>query len=192
MSGTLADRFGVRWFLGAGLALVGAGLLLMGGLRAGDDWTALLAGFMVAGGGIGLVNPALATAAIGVVEPRRAGMASGINSTFRQVGVATGIAALGAIFQHVVASGFRDAVAGLPGDPLPGVAPGDVADFIAFGGAQRTGNPALARAAEQAFVGALNDILLYAALLAFAGAALSMLLTRPRDFVRAPAHAPST
>ena len=46
-----------------------------------------------------MVNPALATAAVGVVEPARAGMASGINSTFRQVGIATGIAAWGAIFQ---------------------------------------------------------------------------------------------
>ena len=89
-----------------GLALVGAGLLLMSGLEAGDDWTALLAGFLVAGGGIGMVNPALATAAVGVVEPRRAGMASGINSTFRQVGIATGIAAWGAIFQHVVRHEF--------------------------------------------------------------------------------------
>ena len=71
--------------------------------QPGDDWTALLAGFLLAGAGIGLVNPALATAAVGVVEPQRAGMASGINSTFRQVGIATGIAALGAIFQHVVA-----------------------------------------------------------------------------------------
>ena len=74
----------------------------MRGLEPGDDWTALLAGFLVAGGGIGLVNPALATAAVGVVEPQRAGMASGINSTFRQVGIATGIAAWGAIFQHLV------------------------------------------------------------------------------------------
>ena len=71
--GKLAERLGVRWFIAGGLALVGAGLLLMGGLEAGDDWTALLAGFMVAGGGIGLVNPALATAAVGVVDPRRAG-----------------------------------------------------------------------------------------------------------------------
>ena len=39
--------------------------MLMRGVQPGDDWTALLAGFMVAGGGIGLVNPALATAAIG-------------------------------------------------------------------------------------------------------------------------------
>ena len=69
-------------------------------VSAGDKWTVLLPGFLVAGLGIGLVNPALATAAIGVVESARAGMASGINSTFRQVGIATGIAVWGAIFEH--------------------------------------------------------------------------------------------
>src|SRR5215217_4962636 len=118
VSGKFAERFGVRWFMGAGLAFVGLGLLLMRGLQPGDDWTALLAGFMVAGGGIGLVNPALATAAVGVVEPQRAGMASGINSTFRQVGIATGIAGLGAIFQHLIASSFE---AGAGGRLPPGV-----------------------------------------------------------------------
>ena len=45
-----------------------------------------------------MVNPPLASTAVGVVEPRDAGMASGINTTFRQVGIATSIAALGTIF----------------------------------------------------------------------------------------------
>jgi MFS family permease len=180
ISGKLAERLGVRWFMGAGLALISLGLLLMSGLEPGDDWTALLAGFMVAGGGIGLVNPALATAAVGVVEPQRAGMASGINSTFRQVGIATGIAGLGAIFQHLVASNF---LAHVPSDRIPkGVSADALADFISFGGAQRVGNPALARAAEQAFDAGLNDILLYASALAIVGAVLAALLTRPQDF----------
>jgi EmrB/QacA subfamily drug resistance transporter len=180
VSGKLAERVGVRWFIAGGLALVGAGLLLMGGLEAGDDWTALLAGFLVAGGGIGMVNPALATAAIGVVDPRRSGMASGINSTFRQVGIATGIAAWGAIFQHVVRAEFvRDAArAGVRGVQQRG---GDVADFIAFGGARRSGNPQLAKLGEQAFVAGLNHLLLLAGLVAFAGALLSALLIRPGD-----------
>jgi len=43
------------------------------------------------------VNPALASIAVGVVPHRAAGMASGINSTFRQVGVATGIAVFGTL-----------------------------------------------------------------------------------------------
>jgi MFS family permease len=55
-------------------------------------------GFIVAGVGTGLVNPPLASTAIGVVAPHDAGMASGMNSTFRQIGIATAVAALGSIF----------------------------------------------------------------------------------------------
>ena len=43
------------------------------------------------------MNPPLASTAIGVVRPQVAGMASGINSTFRQIGIATSVAALGSI-----------------------------------------------------------------------------------------------
>jgi EmrB/QacA subfamily drug resistance transporter len=103
-AGKLAERVGVRWFVGIGLLLVGAGLLAMSGLDKTDGWTALLPGFVLTGIGVGMVNPALATAAVGVVEPWKAGMASGINSTFRQVGIATGVAAWGAIFESSVDS----------------------------------------------------------------------------------------
>ena len=75
----------------------------MSGIDPGDDWTTLLAGFILGGIGIGFVNPPLATAAIGVVEPSQSGAASGINSTFRQVGTAVGIAGLGAILQSKLA-----------------------------------------------------------------------------------------
>ena len=50
------------------------------------------------------MNPPLASTAVGVVPPQRAGMASGINSTFRQVGIATGIALLGTLFSSQVKS----------------------------------------------------------------------------------------
>jgi EmrB/QacA subfamily drug resistance transporter len=99
LAGKLAERFPIRVFLGTGLTLVGVGLLLMSGIDPGDGWTTLLGGFILGGIGIGCVNPPLATTAIGVVEPRRGGVASGINSTFRQVGTAVGIAGLGAILQ---------------------------------------------------------------------------------------------
>ena len=99
------------------------------------------AGFLVAGLGIGLVNPALATAAIGVVETRRAGMASGINSTFRQVGIATGIAVWGAIFEHKAVASF-EAATGRPGN----------SNVILFGGARVPG-------VESAFVAGLDRIL---------------------------------
>ena len=191
VSGKLSERFGVRWFIASGLALVGLGLLLMRGVQPGDDWTALLAGFIVAGGGIGLVNPALATAAVGVVEPQRSGMASGINSTFRQVGIATGTAALGAIFAHVV-NGRQDeytdavAAAGTPYAPLDDG--GQFADFIAFGGFRQlgAGDPQVLLAGQDAFLQGLHAILLYASVVAFAGALLCAVLVRPQYFAARP------
>jgi EmrB/QacA subfamily drug resistance transporter len=96
-AGRLSAHVPVRWLIGPGLLMVGVGLLLMRGLDASSDWTHLIPGFLVAGLGSGLVNPPLASTAVGVVEPRFAGMASGINSTFRQVGIATSVAALGSI-----------------------------------------------------------------------------------------------
>ena len=94
--------------------LIGVGLLLMRGLDRRPTGPHLLPGFIVAGVGAGLVNVPLASTAVGVVEPARAGMASGINSTFRQVGIATGIAALGAIFSHAIGDG-RDPQAFIDG-----------------------------------------------------------------------------
>jgi hypothetical protein len=116
-------------------------------------------------------------------------MASGINSTFRQVGIATGIAAWGALFQHKVQTEF---VAEAARQHLRGHVPagaGSVADFIAFGGPQRTGDRALIRVAEVAFDAGLNHILVIAAVVAFAGAAASAVLVRPADFVAARATA---
>lgn len=95
-AGRLADRY-PRLLIAPGLALVGAGLLLMRGLDADTGWTHLIPGFVVAGLGSGLVNPTLASTAVGVVQPRFAGMASGINTTARQVGIAASVAALGSI-----------------------------------------------------------------------------------------------
>jgi predicted MFS family arabinose efflux permease len=98
IAGRLSARVSTRLLIAPGFVLIGAGLLLMRGITLASDWTHLLPGMIVAGIGAGLVNVPLASTAVGVVEPSRAGMASGINSTFRQIGIATGVAVLGAIF----------------------------------------------------------------------------------------------
>jgi predicted MFS family arabinose efflux permease len=104
----LARRFGKQLrgglLLGVGMVLVAVGLGLMSRVADGSHWTVLLPGLLLAGAGIGLANPAIAHIALAVVEPNRSGMASGINNTFRIGGVATGIAALGAVLQHRVAN----------------------------------------------------------------------------------------
>ncbi len=98
IAGRLSSRVPIRALLGAGLALNALALWLMSRVSVSSHWTVLLPGFIVGGVGIGLVNAPLATTAVSTVRQERAGMASGINNTFRQIGIATGIAALGAIF----------------------------------------------------------------------------------------------
>ena len=124
-----------RWLIGPGLLLVGIGLLLMAGISGTSDWTHLIPGFIVAGFGSGLVNPPLASTAIGVVPPQQAGMASGINSTFRQVGVATGIAALGSMFTAAIsghlAGALPPSLAGSAGSMVSAIRQGSVAQLIA-------------------------------------------------------------
>jgi EmrB/QacA subfamily drug resistance transporter len=173
VAGRLLTKVPPRLFFGAGLGLVGTGLLLMRGLTPSSEWTALLAGFLVAGAGIGMTNPSIASTAVGVVSAAKAGMGSGISNTARQVGLATGIAGWGAIFESGIAS------------RLPEGAPDGAAAGIASTGtrAAEQGGPQAVEAARDAFIGSLNELLLLAALVAFAGAALGLLLTRERDMV---------
>ena len=194
ISGRLAGRVPARARLGVGLGLVGAGLLLMRGLDAGSEWTALLAGLLTAGSGVGLVNPALASTAVDVVEARRAGMGSGINSTFRQLGVATGIAALGAVFQTKVSDGIVAGLSRIPGVPADAVDRAAAAVSSGEGAQALSGLPApaqraAAHVARSAFTGALNELFLIAAIVAFTGAILSALLVRTGDLAAAPAEA---
>jgi len=182
ISGKLAERFGVRWFVGGGLLLVGLGLLVMSGRQVGDDWTALLPGLALSGVGVGMCNPALATAAVGIVSPARAGMASGVNSTFRQIGIATGIAAWGALFTHVVNSKAAEFARAVGGGGAPPGRDGSFADFISFGLYRRLGGDAVG-AGRAAFLDGLNEILVVAGVLALVGAVACVVLIRPKDFV---------
>ncbi len=186
IAGRLTAKVQTRWLIGPGFALVGAGLLLMHGISAGDDWTHLLPGLILAGIGSGLINVPLASTAVGVVEPARAGMASGINSTLRQVGIATGVAAFGSILASQVSNSI---VSQLSGGPLT-----SHSQQLAHAAANGQIGPALARVpgnlqgmAAQAsltgFVDGLNTILLIGAILAFAGAVATVALIRQRDFV---------
>jgi predicted MFS family arabinose efflux permease len=187
VTATLAGRFSehvpARWLIGPGLILVGVGLIIMGGLTGGSDWTALVPGFIVAGLGGGLVNPPLASTAIGVVPPQQAGMASGVNSTFRQVGIAAGIAALGSIFSSALQHNLAANAA--VGSSAPQVAAmvrqGQVSQLLAGLPAARRGE--VAAAVKSAFAAGLNDLLYVTAGVALIGAVCALLLIRSKDFV---------
>jgi EmrB/QacA subfamily drug resistance transporter len=188
ISGRLSQRIPIRFLVGVGLGLVGLGLLWMYGLDAGSDVSALLPGFLIAGVGIGLTNPSIGQVAIAVVPAAKAGMGSGINTTFRQVGIATGVASLGAVFQSQVDSKLSSL--------LPSAPPG-LAEAVSSGGSRAAAGVAppgqrveIVHAAKVAFVSGFNEILLIGAILSFVGAALGFALVRSSDFVQPAQAAP--
>ncbi len=183
VAGALSHRVAIRVLLGCGLTLVGVGLLLMHGISPDSEWTTLLVGFLLAGVGIGVTNPGIGQAAIAVVPVEKSGMGSGINSTFRQVGIATGVAGLGAVFQTNVNSKI--------GELLPH-APKGLGEIVASSGSRGVVAlhlpPALqaktVQAADVAFVSGLNTVILIGAILSFVGAIAGFVLVRSSSFAQ--------
>jgi hypothetical protein len=193
-AGRLSEHMPVRWLIGPGLLLVGIGLIAMAGLSGTSSWTHLVPGFIISGLGSGMVNPPLASTAIGVVPPHQAGMASGTNATFRQVGIATGIAALGSVFvsamQSHLASTLPPSLAGSAGTIAAAVRQGSAGHVLAsLPAADRA---ATALALRSSFASGLNDLLYISAALALVGGVCAVLLIRGKDFVRREGGEPGT
>ncbi len=191
-AGRLTVRVQSRLLLGIGMIFVAGGLLSMSTTHADSTWTVLLPGFILCGIGIGTVNPVLASGAISVVQPQRSGMASGANNTFRQVGIATGIAVLGAIFQTQIVSHTAGVLHQTPlgrgilhrgGAHLQtAMSAGEVrqvASAIPVPAARRV----LVGAYQSGFSSALNHLMIIGAAVAIVGALGAFVLVRQRDFI---------
>jgi hypothetical protein len=185
----LMGRVQARVLMAIGLAGVGAGLLLMSGLTADSGWTALLPGFVVAGVGVGLLNPVIADVAVSVVPKEQSGMAAGINDTFRQVGVAVGVAAWGAIFLGrgadkiaSVASGTPASAGDRPRQLLEAASDGRLGS--ALSAVPRGARGLVEHATRQGFLSGLNAIIVIGALLALAGAVIALWLVREHQIER--------
>jgi EmrB/QacA subfamily drug resistance transporter len=191
IAGALLSRVPARLMMGVGLAGGGVGLLLMSGIGAGSEWTTLLGGFLVAGVGVGLLNPVIADVAVSVVPKEQSGMAAGINDTFRQVGVAVGIAVWGAIFVGRGADRVSELLAGSPA--ASGDRPRELVEAASSGSLDQAvaavppdARQGISDAAREGFLTGLNDVLTLGALLSLAGAALAIWLVRERDIERQP------
>ncbi|MDA8296785.1 MAG: MFS transporter [Actinomycetota bacterium] len=187
LTGRLSASVPIRVLIGPGLVVSGASLFVMSGISGDSSWTHLVPGFVLAGVGAGLVNPPLASTAIGVVTPFRAGMASGINSTLRQVGIATGIAALGSLF----ATAERHAVVARA-SKIPGLAThaGQIATALRNGAARavlaripKLERPRVAVMLRASFASGLDEILVIGGVLACVSGVAAFFLIRSQDFV---------
>jgi Na+/melibiose symporter-like transporter len=187
LAGAFHERIPVRWLIGPGLLLTGVGLLLMTGLDGSSSWTHLIPGFIVAGVGSGIVNPPLASTAVDVVAPQRSGMASGVNTTFREIGIAAGTAVYGSIFASAFHQKLGQALANIPSlqrhlpEVVTAVQQGNAAQAISAEPAPL--RAPLVAAVHSSFASSLDVLLAVSAALALVGAAGSGVLIRRRDFV---------
>ncbi len=192
IAGKLTVRVHARFLLGLGLLLVASGCYLMTDVRATSAWTVLLPGFIVAGVGVGITNPVLASATVSVVPPERSGMSTGSSSTFRQVGIATGIAGLGAVFVGQIGPNTLDALGRSPvgravaahgGSRLAGAVADGAVRQAAAGDGNGAVRHALLSAYQAGFTTTFNHLMAIATVVALVGSLGTLALVRQRDFV---------
>jgi MFS family permease len=187
LTGFLDKYFPVRLLICSGLVLVAVGLWLISRVSAAGTLSELVPGLIVAGVGLELVNPRLASAAAATVQPPAAAIASRTISTFRQMGAATGVAVFGAIFVTQLSDHISDRTAGFA--QLANENP-TIASLVLDGRTAQavSATPATIRSQilaiiQAGFNGAIHDVFFVAAFVALASAVLA-LLTRSSDVPR--------
>jgi EmrB/QacA subfamily drug resistance transporter len=126
LSAKLVMRFGLRRPLATGLALAAGGLLLFARAPVGGDFVVdVLPAMLLLGIGAGVAFNPMLLAAMSDVEPRDAGLASGLVNTAFMMGGALGLAVLASL----AASRTHDLVAAGDG-PLAALAGGYHVAFV--------------------------------------------------------------
>ena len=184
IAGGLTGKVPFRVLMSVSCLLLGSGLLLTHLADANSSWTALIPSLIVTGTGMGIFNPTRAALAIGVAEPAKAGVASGINETFQQVGTAVGIAAVGALFQNRVANEFAASDVGrqlghhAADQAASGISAGALDTVAAGAGGLRE---QVLTAGREAFLNGFHSAMTLCAVLALGAAVIALFLLRTKD-----------
>jgi EmrB/QacA subfamily drug resistance transporter len=112
--GALADRFGPRFFMGAGPLIAAAGLLLFQRTRLRPEYLSeVLAPLLIFALGLSMTVAPL-TAAVLAGSEQEAGIASGVNNAIARVAGLLGTAAVGAAIASSFVSSMNSHLAGVP------------------------------------------------------------------------------
>ncbi|MGW2568813.1 DHA2 family efflux MFS transporter permease subunit [Streptomyces sp. NPDC001537] len=160
--GRLLHGVPARITVGGGLLLVGSGQFCTTVLDAASTASALAPGMVLIGVGTGLAAPGIAGAALAAVPPERSGMAGGAVNTFRQLGLALGIAVYGTLLTSRMQSTL----------------PHDAAHALAGGAAGALRGSFSEHALRSAFASGLNTAAVAAGLTASVAGALVIVLVR--------------
>lgn len=181
-AGVLATRIGPRRVVSGGMALEAIAIVAVALLFAPDrpGWAFVVPLFFY-GVGVGLASAQLTSVILSEIPPRESGQASGMQSTFRQVGAAIGIALLGTVLATGLRTGTRDNLERIPDLP-PAAVEGIVEAIDGSAGqalpsiAETPGSEAVVGAVSEAFADAATRTGFVAAAFVLAGFAMSLRL----------------
>ena len=107
--GALADRYGPRFFMGAGPLIAAVGLAFFMRLDADVDYlTELLPGLLIFSIGLAMTVAPLTATVLADADEHNAGIASGVNNAIARVASLIAIAAVGAVVASAFGSALRD------------------------------------------------------------------------------------
>ena len=186
----LAARFAL------GQTTLAAGLFWLGAIDSPDSASQLIPPLVLTGVGVGFTNPLSAQAHLAVLPPEQAGLASGVNNTARQLGVALGIAVMGALLQARVGAELAGSAvierlsspADRPEllDRLAGPEPSSALSLV-----PEPARDALQAAYSDAYANGLADVLIVAGVIAALGIAVAATMIRSCDLYGAGEVSPA-
>jgi EmrB/QacA subfamily drug resistance transporter len=188
VAGRLADRVGPRPLIVGGMTLVALALFLQTRIDVDTGYGLLLPAFVLMGIGMALVMSPMSTAAMNSVEPQKAGVGSGILSMNRMVGATFGVAAIGALFQHLAR---KDLSQQLAGTGVTDAQREQIVHNLGAGSDAASMPPQIATAAHDAFIHAFASGMWLSAGVAAVGVIVAFWLIAPKQATRPdPARQP--
>jgi EmrB/QacA subfamily drug resistance transporter len=181
IAGRLADRIGPRPLIVGGLALVTLALFLLTRIDVHTGYGVLLPAFVLMGIGMALVMSPMSTAAMNSVVPEKAGVGSGILSMNRMVGATFGVAAIGALFQHLARNELNHELAGTG---VTAAQREQIIHNLGAGSDAASVPPQIATAAHDAFIHAFSNGMWLSAGVAALGALVALWLISPKEASR--------
>ena len=114
IAGRLNSRISARYLAAAGMVLLSGGMIGLTQLQADSPYSHIWPFFMLAGIGTALAMPTLSATAMGAIPQEKAGVASGVLNTARQVGGALGIAVLAAVATGQINTRWTELISNVP------------------------------------------------------------------------------
>lgn len=167
-------KFGLKKAVPAGMVTLAVGLTLMSFVTIHTNYWFVAGCLVLMAAGMGVVMPSLSSGIVQSVPLHKAGVASAVNDTTREVGGAIGIAALGSILNSIYRDHLSPALAQLPAEAKE-IATRNVAGALRVAEivGQQSGPEAAAEfttAVRQSFVDGIHSALRVAAIVVVIGA----------------------